>query len=99
MRESMVTSRSPLLTNAPSVKLTESMNPLTCALTSTESTASRRPTNSSHWVTLCTMGLATVTCTGGGGGAATGFFSPHPAIPANAAHAAAVNIHDLCGTI
>ena len=66
-RGSIVNSRSPFWTNAPSTKWTLSMVPATRGRSSTYSVASRRPLNSSLSVTVrCTAGA---TLTGGAGGA------------------------------
>src|SRR5258708_33815483 len=72
----MVNSGSPTLTSWPSLKCSSSMKPETRARTSTEATASKRPENSSHWVTRLAIGGATLTGMAGGppwaGGAAEG---------------------------
>ena len=65
-RLSMVNSRSPTLTSWPSRKCSLSMKPETRARTSTEATASKRPENSSHWVTRLAIGGAMVTGMAGG---------------------------------
>src|SRR5262245_22868311 len=72
----MTNSRSPCLTNWPSLKLTVSMNPETRARTSTCSTATNRPVYSSHSVIVFCSGCATVTGGGGGAEAAPGRLSP-----------------------
>src|SRR5258708_38159008 len=52
----MVNKGSPALTSWPSLKCSSSMKPETRARTSTEATASKRPENSSHWVTRLAIG-------------------------------------------
>ena len=65
-RLSMVNSRSPTLTIWPSLKWILSMKPETRARTSTEASASKRPENSSHWVTRLATGGEMVTGMAGG---------------------------------
>ena len=87
----------PCRTMAPSSKRTAETRPETRGRTSTESTAWRRPVNSSHSVTSRSTTLATVTCGGGGGPCCAAVCEQPAATIANASDAKTVGfMHSQC---